>query len=119
VLVHPGVLGDAPPPAPDAPHAEHLRYAVEALAARREGKADIQGGRPAATWAWLFAEDGELALSPEPLEPLDQHPGHDRDWTVPIDQPFLTVEADKLTAILQDELGRSPDAPLFISFMPP
>jgi hypothetical protein len=115
VLVHPGMLGDVPPPAPDAPHADHIRYAVSALAARGSGKADIQGGRPAATWAWLFAGDGELNLSPEPLE---WPPDYDaRDWTVPLDAD-LAAEADKLTAILHDDLGRSPGEPLFISFMP-
>jgi hypothetical protein len=52
VLLHPGVMGDAEPP-PSAPHAEHIRYAVTALAAHGRGKLDIQGGRPAATWAWV------------------------------------------------------------------
>lgn len=65
VLMHPGVIGDGPMPAPTAPHAEHIRYALGALAARRRGKVSIEGGRPAATWAWVFAVDGTMELSPD------------------------------------------------------
>jgi hypothetical protein len=115
VLVHPGVLGPVPPPAPTAPHAEHIRYVVSALAANKRGKADFEGGRPAVTWAWIFVVDGKaLEISPQPI---DDSADLSRDWTVSLDDPDLDAHADKLTAILHDELGRSPDEPLFISFM--
>jgi hypothetical protein len=74
----------------------------------------IQGGRPAQTWAWLFAVDGTLELSPEPV---DDQLEYRRDWTVSLHDADLRAEADKLAAVLHDELGRSPDDPLFISFM--
>jgi len=78
VLVHPGLIGDIDAPAPTAPHAENLRYTLRALANRQRGKVCIQGGRPAQCWAWVFAIDGTLALSPEP----DDRADYRRDWTV-------------------------------------
>jgi hypothetical protein len=115
VLVHPGVIDALSPPAPMAPHAEHVRYVVSALAAHGRGKASIEGGRPAATWAWVFVVDGKsLELSPQPL---DDSADLSRDWTVSLDDPDLDAQADKLTTILHDELGRGADEPLFISFM--
>jgi hypothetical protein len=114
VLHHPGLIGDGEPPPPSAPHADHIRYAVTALAARGRGKLDIQGGRPAATWAWVFAAEGELELSPEPL---DLRGDYSRDWTVSLDDCDAGAEADKLTALIHDERGRHPGDPLFVSFM--
>jgi hypothetical protein len=114
VLVHPGLIGDAEPPAPTAPHAEHIRYTLITLAARRRGKVCLEGGRPAATWAWVFVVDGGLVLSPEPV---GDRAHHDRDWTVSLRECDLSAAADKLTAMLHDELGRSPRDPLFVSFM--
>jgi hypothetical protein len=114
VLLHPGLIGDIEAPSPTAPHAEHLRYALRALAERERGKVDIQGGRPAQTWAWVFADDGTLTLSPEPA---DDSTGYRHDWTVSLRDLDPRREADKLTAMLHDDLGRDPDDPLFISFM--
>lgn len=114
VLVHPGLMGATKAPAPTAPHAQHVRYALQALAERRRGKVSIDGGRPAAAWAWVFAADGTLELSPQPADdPAD----YSRDWTVNLDESDVSAEADKLTALLHDDLGRSPSDPLFISFM--
>jgi hypothetical protein len=114
VLMHSGVSGDAQPPAPTAPHAEHIRYALSALVARRRGKVSIEGGRPAATWAWVFAADGTMELSPEPVDdPTD----YDRDWSVSLQGLDLGAEADGLTTMLHDDLGRDPSDPLFVSFM--
>lgn len=114
VLTHPGLMGDEEPPAPTAPHAEHIRYALRALTKRRRGKMCIQGGRPAATWAWAFAVDGTLHLSPEPV---DDHTDYRRDWTASVHDSDVSAEADKLTALLHDDLGRNPSEPLFVSFM--
>lgn len=115
VLTHPGVLGVLPPPAPTAPHSDHVRYLLSALAANGRGKADIEGGRPATTWAWIFVVNGDsLEISPQPL---DDSADLSRDWTVSLHDPDLDAHADRLTAILHDELGRRADEPLFISFM--
>jgi hypothetical protein len=55
-----------------------------------------------------------LELSPQPADdPAD----YSRDWTVNLDESDVSAEADKLTALLHDDLGRSPSDPLFISFM--
>jgi hypothetical protein len=116
VLVHPGLIGDTHPPAVTAPHADHIRYALTALAERGRGKMGIQGGRPAATWAWVFVRDGALALSPEPV---DDRVDYSRDWTVSPHQADLSTEADKLTRLLHDDPGRNPSDPLFICFMDP
>ena len=112
VLVHPGLIGDAEAPAPTAPHAEHIRCTLTALAARGRGKVCIEGGRPAATWAWVFAADGTLELSPEPV---DDRRDYSRDWTVSLHDCDLSEEAYKLTSLLHDDLGRSPADPLFVS----
>jgi hypothetical protein len=111
VLVHPGVIGDAEPPPPEASHAEHIRFALSALAERGRGKLDIQGGRPAATWAWAFASDGALILSPESADDQDE-------WTLSLAQGEVTGAADRLTDLLHTQLGRDSRATLFISFMP-
>jgi hypothetical protein len=114
VLVHPGLIGAIEAPAPTAPHVAHVRYALTVLAERRRGKVDIQGGRPATTWAWVFADDGRLALSPEPLDdPVD----YSRDWIVSFEDVEVGAEADKLMLVLYDDLGRNPGDPLFVSFM--
>jgi hypothetical protein len=116
VLVHPGLIGDTQPPPATAPHADHIRYALAALAERGRGKVDIQGGRPAATWAWVFVLDGTLALSPEPVgDQVD----YSRDWTVNLHEADLSTEADKLTTLLHDDPGRHRSDPLFICFMDP
>jgi hypothetical protein len=107
VLLHPGILGDAPPPAPSAPHGEHVRYAVGALAGRRSGKLSLEGGRPASTWAWAFAGDGSLVLSPETAD----------EWTVGLDGADVAAEAGKLTAALAGEPGYDAGEPLFVTFM--
>ena len=114
--MHPGLIGDTPAPVPTAPHVDHIRYALTALAERGRGKMDIRGGRPAATWAWVFTLDGALAVSPEPV---DDTADYRRDWTVSLDEADLSAEADKLTRLLHDDRGRSAHDPLFICFMDP
>jgi hypothetical protein len=114
VLVHPGLIGDTEAPAPTAAHVEHVRYALTVLTEHRRGKVSIEGGRPATTWAWAFAQDRRLALSPEPV---DDHAEYSRDWTVSFEDVDVGAEADKLTVVLYDDLGRSPGDPLFVSFM--
>jgi len=115
-LVHPGLISTAPgpPPPADAPHVEHIAHALESLAAHGRGKLSVEGGRPVETWAWVFVTNkGQLELSPEP--PGD--PGeYERDWWVDPGQD-LRAEAVKLTAILHDELGRSPADPILVTFM--
>jgi hypothetical protein len=113
-LVHPGLIGDSEAPAPTAPHVEHLRYALRALAERGRGKVGIDGGSPTSAWAMVFAEDGELTMSPEPIEIDLEYPW---DWTVSLHDADTNREAEKLAAVLHDEIGRSPHDPLFISFM--
>ena len=104
VLVHPGVIGTADPPPPEASHAEHIGFALRALAQRGRGKLVIEGGRPASAWAWAFVSDGELVLSPE---------SRDDEWKMPLAADGdLAATADRLTD------GRDPEAPLFISCMP-
>ena len=112
VLVHPGLPGDAPPP--DAPHAEHVRAALATLVEAGRGKACFEGGRPADTWSWAFVADGELVLSPEPAE-LD--PAYDADWMVPLAPSGVPAAAERLTATMHGEPGRSASDPLFISFI--
>jgi hypothetical protein len=115
LVLDPGLIGgDTYPVPPTAPHAEHIRHVVRALAEAGRGKVCIEGGRPAVTWAWVFAAEGELELSPEPVE---RDPEYSLDWTVDVDAPDLTAQADTLTALLHDDLGRSPADPLFVSFM--
>jgi hypothetical protein len=109
-LVHPGVIGGADPPPPDAPQVEHIRSALVALARRGDGKLSIEGGRPASTWAWAFAMDGELVLSPESPD--------DDEWSVPLVDGDASDAADRLTDVLHNRLGHDRHAPLFISFMP-
>lgn len=104
VLVHPGVIGPADPPPPDTSHAEHIRFALVALAERGRGKLVIEGGRPASAWAWAFAVDGELIVSPES--------GDDDEWTVSLADQDVADAADRLID------GRDPQAPLFIACMP-
>jgi hypothetical protein len=111
VLVHPGVIGDAAPPPPDAPHVEHLRFALSALARRGRGKLSVEAGRPSSTWAWAFVSDGALLLSPET-------PADDDEWTVSLAEDEVVGAADRLTALLHEQLGLDPRAPLFISCMP-
>jgi hypothetical protein len=113
-LVHPGLIGDLEAPEPTAPHVEHLRHALLSLVERGSGKMDVQGGSPACTWAWVFVEDGELLLEPEPVETDLEYPWN---WTVTLDGVDPVREADRLTAVLHDEIGRSPNEPLFIGFM--
>jgi hypothetical protein len=113
-LVHPGLIGDAQPPAQFASHVEHVRYALTVLTAYRRGKVSIEGGRPATTWAWAFAQDGRLAVSPEPL---DDRADYSRDWTVSFEDVDVGAEADKLMVVLYDDLGRSAHDPLFVSFV--
>jgi hypothetical protein len=114
LLVHPGLIGDREAPEPTAPHADHIRYTLTALAERRRGKVSIEGGRPAATWAWVFVVNGMLALSPEAA---DGRADYSRDWTVSLDKADVGAEADRLTALLHDDLGRSASDPLFVTFM--
>jgi hypothetical protein len=114
VLVHPGLVGDTPAPPASAPHGEHIRYALTALAERRRSKVCIQGGRPAATWAWLFAADGELTLSPEPA---DGSTDYREEWAVDLETADLGAEADELTKQLHEGRGRNPGDPLFVSFI--
>jgi hypothetical protein len=109
-LVHPGVIGRAAPPPPEAPHADHIRFALVALAQRGRGKLVIEGGRPASTWAWSFVIDGELILSPESDD--------DDEWTVPLAEEAVAAAADRLTDLLHTKLGRHEQASLFISCMP-
>ena len=108
-LVHPGVIGSADPPPPEASHAEHIRCAVVALAQRGDGKLAIEGGRPASTWAWVFAIGDELILSPESAD--------DDEWSVPLADADVAGAADHLTDVLHNRLGRDQHATLFISFM--
>jgi hypothetical protein len=103
VLLHPGVLDGTQPPPPGAPHAEHVRYAIAALAARGSGKLSFDSGRPAETWAWAFAMDGALVLSPEYAD----------EWTVRLDDADVDAEARKLAALLDAD----PADPLFVTFM--
>ena len=115
VLVHPGLLGNAPAPAPSTAHAEHVHYALAALARHRRGGICFEGGRPASTWAWVFsADDGGLVLSPEPVDRVGDYRG---DWTVQAERSDLLGEAYKLIAIVHDERGRNPSDPLFVSFI--
>ena len=110
VLVYPGMIGRADPPPPNASHAEHIRFALVALAQRGRGKLSIEGGRPASTWAWAFIIDGALVLSPE-------SPNDDDEWDVSLAQEEVARAADRLTELLHDQFGRDPQAPLFISCM--
>jgi hypothetical protein len=114
VLVHPGVIGEVPPPPPDAPHRDHIRAALRSLALRRHGKFDISGGRPAKTWGFVFVDGEELELSPEPLVMDPEYP---YDWRVPLSEPDAVAAADRMVAVIYDEIGRDPHAPLFIAFM--
>lgn len=100
--------------APAAPHVDHIRYALNALVEHRRGKVSIEGCRPAETWAWMFTVHEAVALSPESTtDPTD----YSRDWTVSIHNADVSAEADKLTRLLHEDLGRNPSDPLFISFM--
>jgi hypothetical protein len=108
-LVHPGAIGSAEPPPPEASHAEHIRFALVALARRRDGKLSIEGGRPASTWGWAFAMDDELILSPE---------SPDHEWRVPLTDEDAADAAVRLTDVLHKQPGRDRHGSLFISFMP-
>jgi hypothetical protein len=111
ILVHPGLIGDGDPPTPEASHAEHIRFALGALARTGRGMLAIEGGQPAATWAWAFVADGALILSPETSS-------DDDEWTVSLAASDVARAADQLTALLHTQLRRDPRAPLFISCMP-
>ena len=111
VLVHPGPSAQAAPPAPGASHAEHIRFALAALARHGRGKLVIEGGRPASTWAWAFVIDDQLVLSPESADDGDE-------WKVPLAEQDVAGAASRLTELLHGELGRDRHAPLFISCMP-
>jgi hypothetical protein len=75
-VLDPCLLGSSAPPAPDAPHANHNRRALEALAQHGRGKLCFEGGRPASTWAWVFTTDnGGLVLSPEPVNRVGDYSG--------------------------------------------
>jgi hypothetical protein len=76
---------------------------------RRDGKLSIEGGRPASTWAWAFAMDGELILSPE---------SRDDEWRVPVADEAAADAAFRLTDLLHKQPGRDQHASLFVSFMP-
>jgi hypothetical protein len=106
-LVHPGVMSAAQPPAPDAPHADHIRSALVALARQGRGKLDIQCGRPAVTWAWAFVIEGRLVLSPERGD----------EWTVDLDEETVASAADRLTTMLHEQFEPDAQDPLFISYM--
>jgi hypothetical protein len=110
VLVHPGVIQGADPPAPQAPHVDHIRSALIALAQRGRGKLSIEGGRPASSWAWAFVSDGALILSPET-------PVVDDEWTVSLARTDVERAAERLTHLLHNELSCDPHAPLFITCM--
>jgi hypothetical protein len=111
VLVHPGVIDRSDPPPPEASHAEHIRFALLALAHHGRGKLVIEGGRPASAWAWAFVIDDELILSPESND-------NDDEWKVPTADEDVADAADRLTDVLYTGAGRDPRAPLFISCMP-
>jgi hypothetical protein len=97
VLVHPGLIGARPAPAPAAPHVDHIRHALNALVEHRRGKVSIEGCRPAETWAWMFTVHDAVALSPESTtDPTD----YSCDWTVSIHNADVSAEADKLTRLL-------------------
>ena len=111
VLVHPGRIGDVDPPAAAASHAEHIGFALGALARAGRGKLSIEAGRPSATWAWAFVVEGSLILSPETSSDEDE-------WTVPLAGNDVARAADELTAVVHAQPGRDPRASLFITFMP-
>lgn len=113
-LVHPGVIGDDPAPDADAPHLEHIRFALRSLAANGRGKLSFDGGRPSSAWAWAFVVPEGLEISPQP-RPGQQDPSD--DWTIPSDPSSVDKASERLTDLLHHDHERDANASLFVSFM--
>lgn len=108
-LVHPGFAGEDPPP-PDAPHEAHIAAAARALIGTQEGRADIEGGVPAAPRAWMWAEPDQATL----LVEYD----HDEDeWRVPLTAAGAEAAARELARRLAADFPDFHTAPLFIGLI--
>ena len=115
LLVHPGYIAGTRPPAPDAPAEEHIEHALISLSRNGDSHISIGGGRPESLWAGASVSDGELLLSPEPLDIAQEY---EFAWVVPLDETAVRAAARRLSTTVFDEFGRDRDGPLFISCMP-
>lgn len=106
VLAHPGVLWAAGAPAPDAPHVEHLAFALTELLGAGRGKLAMGWGRPEVPRAWAFTTPDGILIEP------DLRGDGDAGFTMSGD-PRETAE--ELLRLLHEHHEAS--APLFLALM--
>ncbi|MGB7980407.1 MAG: hypothetical protein WCF36_06400 [Candidatus Nanopelagicales bacterium] len=107
-LVQPGIARAAPPS--DAPHADHLAAAFEALVAEG-GDADVQCGRPARTLAWIEVLERALMVRVQnPRKELDDELGR-----FELSRAGALDAARELSARPRGVFGYSDHDPLFIT----
>ncbi len=108
VLVHPGVVGAAPPPG--AAYAEHLAAAIRDLVAAGRSHLGVDCGRPARPLAWVNLDAGGIVVEVQKGRGDDDFVlGRYRD---------PETAGRELAERLQSDFGFAAPDPLFIALMP-
>ena len=101
--------GPSAQPGPRAPVRDHVEATLGVLTRGGAGKACLEAGRPAATWAWAWVVDGDLVITPEPEDPAVDPP----ELRAPL-APGVELGAARR---LVEEYPPPPGEPLFVQLI--